>query len=1334
MNKTLAIILVTLLTASALPLNASADATQDIPTNAAATGIHDSLVAALSHAGLVSTLQGTGPFTVFAPTDQAFADAGIDLNDFDTPEENATLSDILLHHVFSGEVESGDVTDGMLATMVNGDKVKFGVSGSDVTVGSANVTLADVQASNGVIHVIDRVLFPPVDIPSTAQTTGIHNSLVAAVIQADLLATLQGTGPFTVFAPTDQAFTDAGIDLADFDTPEGKQTLADILLYHVVTSEVAAADVTDCLTTDAANSQPLAFTVNGGVMVNDANVTIADVVTSNGLIHVIDKVLMPSDTPNDIPRTAQCTGIHDSLVAGVIQAELLETLQGPGPFTVFAPTDQAFADAGIDLAALDTPEGKAALSDILLYHVVAGEVPAANVSDCMTATAVNGQPLAFTVADGVMVNDANVTLADVNTSNGVIHVIDKVLTPVDSPNDIPRTAQCTGIHNSLVSAVVQAELLATLQGTGPFTLFAPTDQAFTDAGIDLAALDTPEGKAALSDILLYHVVAGNVPSTALSDCMSAEAVNGQSLSFTVGDGVMVNGANVSIADVNTSNGVIHVIDKVLTPTDTPNDIPRTAQCTGVHNSLVAGVIQAELLTTLQGDGPFTVFAPTDQAFADAGIDLAALDTPEGKATLSDILLYHVLDSAVPAANVSNCMTATAVNGHPLAFSVGATVSVNGATITATDVPTSNGLIHVIDKVLMPTDTPSDIPTTAGCTGVHNTLVAAVIQADLLTTLQGDGPFTLFAPTDQAFVDAGIDLAALDTPDGVAALSEILLSHVVAGSVAAADVSDCMSASTVSGHTLSFSVGTDVKVNGATVTTADVLTSNGIIHVIDTVLSPTATPNDIPTTAGCTGVHNSLVAAVIQADLLTTLQGDGPFTLFAPTDQAFTDAGIDLAALDTADGKTALTEILLSHVVASSVPSSAVSDCMNAQTVSGHTLSFTVGDSVMVNGATVTTADVMTSNGIIHVIDTVLTPTNAYNDITQAATCTGIHTSLVAALVQAELAETLQGAGPYTVFAPTDQAFTDAGIDLAALNTEEGKATLTDILLFHVYAGTLASTDITEGMKLRMLNGDDAVLSPTAGIEGANITLADVQTSNGVIHVIDMVLTPVAGGDETNDGAGTSGSSDEGGNDWILYIGIAVIVAVIAGIIVVRLTRRNGEDLESIQALGQNETSATQADAGATAYATTAAGYGTQAAAQTDYQQAYQQQAYQPAAAQPAAAVIDDSLLSAFEESEPAQTLTAGQQTQAVAVAAQPTQVAAVAQPAQAVALPAAEPAQAAVQPAAVQPVAAQPVAAQPVAAAEPKVVNQWSDDKGHTWRVMSDGTNRWWNGTAWQKV
>ena len=973
MPKNAVYLMLTLLLASSIPLIASADASEDIPTNAAGTGDHDSLYDAVVQAELLATLQGTGPFTLFAPTDQAFIDAGIDLVALDTPEGKVALQDILLYHVVSSEVPSSAVTDGMLATMANGDKVKFGVNNGDVTVGGATVTTADVPASNGVIHIIDTVLTPPVDIPATAQTTGIHNSLVAAVVQAELLATLQGTGPFTLFAPTDQAFTDAGIDLGALDTPEGKVALQDILLYHVVSAEVPAADVTDCMSADAANGQPLSFTVGTSVMVNGATVVAADVVTSNGLIHVIDKVLTPTDTPRDIPRTAQCTGVHDSLVAGVIQAELLETLQGTGPFTLFAPTDQAFTDAGIDLASLDTPEGKAALTDILLYHVVSGEVPSSAVTDCMSATAVNGQPLAFTVGTTVMVNDATVTTADVATSNGVIHVIDKVLTPSASPNDIPRTAQCTGIHNALVSAVVQAELLTTLQGDGPFTLFAPTDQAFTDAGIDLASLDTPEGKAALTDILLYHVIAGEVPSSAVTECLTATTVNGNPISFTVGDGVMVNDASVTLADVNTSNGVIHVIDKVLTPTATPNDIPRTAQCTGVHNSLVASVIQAELLPTLQGDGPFTIFAPTDQAFIDAGIVLADLDTPEGKAALSDILLYHVVAGEVPASAVTDCMSATAVNGNPLSFTVGDSVMVNGATVTATDVATSNGLIHVIDKVLTPTTTPNDIPRTAQCTGIHDSLVAAVIQAELLTTLQGDGPFTVFAPTDQAFTDAGIDLAALDTPEGKAALADILLYHVVGSAVPASAVTDCMTATAVNGQPLAFTVGDGVMVNGANVVLADVNTSNGVIHVIDKVLTPTDAPNDLPRTAQCTGIHNSLVAAVIQAELLATLQSEGPFTLFAPTDQAFADAGIDLAALDTPEGKATLTDILLYHVHSGSVSAADITEGMKLQMVNGDNATLSLMGQASIDGTNITLADVIGSNGVIHVIDKVLMP-------------------------------------------------------------------------------------------------------------------------------------------------------------------------------------------------------------------------------------------------------------------------------------------------------------------------------------------------------------------------
>ena len=571
-------LLVALLLFSAIPLNVSADENDDIPTNASSTGVHDSLVAALTHADLVSTLQGDGPFTVFAPTDDAFAAAGIDLTSFDTDEENATLADILLYHVYSGAVNAADVTDGMTVAMVNGDDASFTVSSDGtVMIGDATVTTADVISSNGVIHVIDTVLMPPadlVDIPSVAVGTGVHTALVAALTKADLVSTLQGDGPFTVFAPTDQAFTDAGIDLDSFSTDEEIATLADILTYHVVAGSVLSTDLEDKTTTTAVNGDSLAFAVDAdGVMVNDANVVSADVLASNGVVHVIDKVLMPPiEIEPDIPTVAARTGVHTALVAALTQADLVTTLQGDGPFTVFAPTDDAFAAAGIDLTTFDTDEEIAALVDILLFHVYSGAVNAADVTDGLTVTMVNGDEATFTVStDGtVMVGDATVTSADVIASNGVIHVIDEVLMPPADLGDIPTVAAGTEIHTSLVAAVVQAGLLETLQSEGPFTLFAPTDEAFAAAGIDLAALDTPEGKETLANILLYHVVPGEIMSADLTDGKSnVTTANGDLLLVYVSDvlGVMVGDgvAMVTLADVPASNGVIHVIDKVLTP-------------------------------------------------------------------------------------------------------------------------------------------------------------------------------------------------------------------------------------------------------------------------------------------------------------------------------------------------------------------------------------------------------------------------------------------------------------------------------------------------------------------------------------------------------------------------------------------------------------------------------------------------------------------------------------------------------------------------------------------------------------------------------------------------
>jgi uncharacterized surface protein with fasciclin (FAS1) repeats len=486
-----------------------ADANEDIPTNAANTGAHDVLVDALTQANLVATLQGDGPFTVFAPTDQAFADANIDLSTFDTDEEIAVLTDILLYHVYTaGTVYAADVTDGMTVAMGNGDDASFTVTDGTVMIGDATVTAADVMASNGVIHVIDKVLMPPapytgvgicynsathmiaagasmeecgaymyvenysmggeeftgcyntvshvlsddtqatcesymwtppVDIAATAMSTGIHNSLVNALSASGLVATLQGDGPFTVFAPTDQAFADAGIDM-EFIANAEIAVLTDILLYHVYSGAVNAAGVTDGLTVTMVNGDDASFTVTDGtVMIGDATVVLADVPASNGVIHVIDMVLMPPADLVDIAAVAMSTGVHESLVAALVKADLVSTLQGDGPFTVFAPTDQAFTDAGIDLDAFTTDAEIAALADILLYHVYSGAVNAADVTDGLTVAMVNGDDASFTVTDGtVMVGDATVTAADVMASNGVIHVIDKVLMPPADEPVIPE--------------------------------------------------------------------------------------------------------------------------------------------------------------------------------------------------------------------------------------------------------------------------------------------------------------------------------------------------------------------------------------------------------------------------------------------------------------------------------------------------------------------------------------------------------------------------------------------------------------------------------------------------------------------------------------------------------------------------------------------------------------------------------------------------------------------------------------------------------------------------------------------------------------------------------
>jgi transforming growth factor-beta-induced protein len=269
----------------------------------------------------------------------------------------------------------------------------------------------------------------------------------------------------------------------------------------------------------------------------------------------------------DIVDTAVGAGSFKTLVAAVQAAGLVDTLKSAGPFTVFAPTDEAFdklPKGTVEM--LLKPENKDQLVAVLTYHVVSGKVMASQVVKLTGATTVNGQRVDVAVADGkVSVAGADVVATDIECSNGVIHVIDQVILPAS--DNIPTVATKAGDFKTLLAAAKAAGLVEALSGKGPLTVFAPTDAAF--AQLPKGTVETllkPENKQQLVDILKYHVVSGRVYSTDAVKAGSAATLLGKKISIKVKDGqAMVNGAKLVALDIDASNGVIHVIDAVLLP-------------------------------------------------------------------------------------------------------------------------------------------------------------------------------------------------------------------------------------------------------------------------------------------------------------------------------------------------------------------------------------------------------------------------------------------------------------------------------------------------------------------------------------------------------------------------------------------------------------------------------------------------------------------------------------------------------------------------------------------------------------------------------------------------
>ncbi|MEL6561611.1 MAG: fasciclin domain-containing protein, partial [Bacteroidota bacterium] len=633
-------------------------------------------------------------------------------------------------------------------------------SGETVTIDSDNLTVNgsriiapfDIEASNGIIHTIEDVLMPAPMNPSIvdAATDAGLTTLLAAVNEANIANTLLMADEITVFAPSNEAFADALMAFGADDLNGlviklgGVDKLTQVLQFHVVPAVAFSGDLADGdQTFTTLSGEDITVNKTGSTVTvtdaggNTSTVTTADVAIANGVVHVIDGVLLPTIENPNIVDAATSAGLT-TLLEAVTTAELATTLTDAEAITVFAPTNTAFGLAldayGVSSLSELVAElgGVENLAKVLQFHVVPATAFSIDLAEGdQTFNTLAGEEITVNrTGDAVTVTDAggntfNVMMADVAIANGVVHVINGVLLPTIELPDVVEAATSAGL-TTLIDAVTAAELADDLTGAEAITVFAPTNDAFGKLlerfeVASLTALIEKLGAETVANVLKFHVVPAQAFSHDLADGeQEFTTLEGQTLTVTKADGAVTVTDylgftyTVNPADVAIENGVVHVIDGVVLPdvSDDPNVVE--AATTAGLTTLIDAVVAAELNDDLVQATAITVFAPTNDAFAallqaQEVTDLQGLIDKLGAANVAKVLQYHV----VPAVAFSEDLmegdqSLTTLAGETLTVNkTGGTVTVTDTnnttyTVTTADVTIENGVVHVINGVVLPT--------------------------------------------------------------------------------------------------------------------------------------------------------------------------------------------------------------------------------------------------------------------------------------------------------------------------------------------------------------------------------------------------------------------------------------------------------------------------------------------------------------------------------------------------------------------------------------------------------------------------------------------------------
>eukprot|EP01083_Nonionella_stella_P045749 122708_1 len=1113
------------------------------------------LLAAFQRTDLIDILSGPGPFTVFAPTNDAILALtnlwGITTDDLFTIP---SLKDILRYNILSGHLLTDYLSTRNSIQTLNGQTIA--IDGDNLILtsqqgSSAHITVGDLQAMNGVVHVIDAVMIPMFDsIIQAAQSFDDYSTLVHLCTHAGLMDMWSSPGSYTLFAPNNKAF-DTLMDQLQLGIEDllHLPQLKDVLLYHVIENEWNSSDL---IAHNGQNVKTLqGQTVNINAMEDvylidnqqhRSNVVISNIWTANGIVYLTDSVILPLfdsiidfatgfDDYSTLVELAQHTGLGDVLQDTTKQC------------TMFAPSNDAFdilmTQLGIE-DLLNLPN----LRDVLLYHV-GDHGLTSDAYDTLQGQSVmihtghyTNESSGFDEAGFYVMDNQNrrsdVIISNVKARNGVVHVVNRVLVLLF--DSVYQIAASMNDYSIFVALINKAGLVDELQDpTATYTVFAPHNGAFRvlmDAWhvhiSDL--LNLPN----LRDVLLYHVIHESLSTSDLST-HGLHTLQGQTLNVNTAhchgeDGFDVDGiflmdhqksrSDVIITNLNAVNGVVHVVDKVLLLLF--DSVYQIVTSIDEYSILVQLVEKAGLASTLQDHtATFTVFAPNNNAFrvlmSAWHIDITdLLNLPN----LRDVLSYHIIGDHLLTSDLSS-QSVTTLQGQ--------SVDIDTEMIIAS-MESTNGIVHVVDRVLVLLF--DSVYQIVASMNDYSILTQVLQYAGFADVLQYPGVrYTVFAPNNAAFEALMHELKiSIDNLFTLPNLHDILSYHIIHGhSLLTSDLST-QSLTTLQGQSVDINAEgmylTDNQNDRSNVIITNVEATNGVVHVVDRVLITLF--DSVHQILTSMDHYSILVQFMDKAGLTETLQNtDETFTLFAPNNNAFYVL-MDAWHIDISDllNLPNLRDVLLYHIMDHYALTSDLSTermiTLQGQNLSVNTDNYNGNAGFNVDGiyvmdnqnhrSDVIITNVKARNGVVHVVNRVLVLW--FESVYQILTSMDDYSILVQLVNKAGLADVLQDrTAMYTVFAPHNDAF-HVLMDAWHIHISDllNLPNLSDLLLYHMLAGSLLTSDLSTQsfttLQGQSINGgfdEDGIYVVDSTKHRSDVVITNLEAANGVVHVVDQVL-------------------------------------------------------------------------------------------------------------------------------------------------------------------------------------------------------------------------------------